>query len=273
MAQPSTLPTWNTDASNRSTPTSGQQTSGWTVGQAPPSSWFNWLAYWTYAWLVYLQNLAGEAFAWTALHTHTRKISIDTTGNDEPCINAKSPTGNSPAIAGYDSFIGVQGATSSTSSGSSGVRGTATAGAAGRFESHGTGPALLLDTTYSTGPALVATGKITAGNSGSSEEGLRGTSGSAAGVRGGSTTGSGVYGESSSGPAVSGYSTSGMGAQFTSGTGPALQLLSPQLAFRVPVVDAPPPTGEVGDVWFGGPGTYYLWLCVGSGVWKKVALT
>jgi len=76
MSKPTTKPVWNTSGANRSTPSSGQQASGWTVNQAPPSSWLNWLAYWTYAWIDYLDeigtDLAGlfsTANTWTAKQT------------------------------------------------------------------------------------------------------------------------------------------------------------------------------------------------------------
>ena len=60
----------------------------------------------------------------------------------------------------------------------------------------------------------------------------------------------------------------------TNPSGPGIDFDTGQICMRVPVVDAAPPsTAHVGDIWFGGPGTYYLWLCVGSGVWKKVELT
>jgi len=59
-AKPSSAPPrWavtagGTPATNISTPSSGQQDTGWTTGQVPPSAWQNWWQYWTYLWLLFL---------------------------------------------------------------------------------------------------------------------------------------------------------------------------------------------------------------------------
>lgn len=83
MAKPTVLPQWNTDGTNRVTPSSGQQSTGWTVGQAPPSSWFNWLAYHTYNWLLWCQaevlsaaDIAAAAWEWTEYHIFRRPVAI-----------------------------------------------------------------------------------------------------------------------------------------------------------------------------------------------------
>lgn len=53
-ARPSELPVWNTDATNRTTPSAGQQASGWLFQQIPPSSYENWRANLVYEWCVYV---------------------------------------------------------------------------------------------------------------------------------------------------------------------------------------------------------------------------
>ena len=54
-------------ASNITAPTSGQQDTGWTTGQAPPSSVFNWLLRYIYDWVQYLRDGAFTATAGSAL--------------------------------------------------------------------------------------------------------------------------------------------------------------------------------------------------------------
>jgi hypothetical protein len=57
MAKPTVLPRWNTDASNRTTPSSGQLDTGWTLDQVPPSSYLNWFMFYVYSWLLWLDGL------------------------------------------------------------------------------------------------------------------------------------------------------------------------------------------------------------------------
>lgn len=58
--KPTALPTWATDLSNNTEPSSGQKASGWTVEQVPPSSYFNWWMYTAYLWSQYLDELHSE---------------------------------------------------------------------------------------------------------------------------------------------------------------------------------------------------------------------
>lgn len=57
MAKPNTVPTWNTDASNNTTPSGGQQTTGWTFKQKAVSSYFNWAMRLYYLWITWLDGL------------------------------------------------------------------------------------------------------------------------------------------------------------------------------------------------------------------------
>ncbi len=54
MPKPATVPTWNTDATNRTTPSAGQQASGYAVDAVPTSGEFNWLLFWLAEWVAYL---------------------------------------------------------------------------------------------------------------------------------------------------------------------------------------------------------------------------
>lgn len=62
MAKPSPLPRWNTDATNRTTPTSGQMDTGIEVGEAANSSRMNWLLNMIYLWLKWVDD-----GVWTAV--------------------------------------------------------------------------------------------------------------------------------------------------------------------------------------------------------------
>lgn len=67
MAKPGTTPTWNTDATNRTTPSGGQLATGFTSGQTIISSYFNYLFFWITSWLVFLDGIftsgGGATFA------------------------------------------------------------------------------------------------------------------------------------------------------------------------------------------------------------------
>lgn len=67
MAKPTILPVWNTDATNRTTPSGGQQASGWTSGQTAISAYFNWLFFTIYSWILWLDAgiLTGVSFTAT----------------------------------------------------------------------------------------------------------------------------------------------------------------------------------------------------------------
>lgn len=52
--KPTVTPIWNTGGANRTEPPAGDKTTGWSLNQEPPSSWFNWLQHYTGAWFVWL---------------------------------------------------------------------------------------------------------------------------------------------------------------------------------------------------------------------------
>lgn len=54
--QPTKIPIWNTSGTNRTEPLSTEKTSGWTINDQPPSSYFNWLQYYTGAWFTWLSE-------------------------------------------------------------------------------------------------------------------------------------------------------------------------------------------------------------------------
>lgn len=100
--KPSVLPQWNTDGTNRTTPSGGQKASGWTLNQAAVSSYFNWLFFYIYSWLLYLSDgaLSGP---------HTIAGTLGVTGNTT-VTGTFGVTGNS-TIAGT---FGVTGNTTIT---------------------------------------------------------------------------------------------------------------------------------------------------------------
>src|SRR5688572_4558252 len=71
--KPTTIPRFagtdeSTPAANVVEPASGQKDTGWTQSQKPPSSYFNWLLFWIYAWIQYLSDGALRG-AHTLRHT------------------------------------------------------------------------------------------------------------------------------------------------------------------------------------------------------------
>jgi len=77
--QPTKKPEWNTGGANRTEPAAGEKTSGWAVDDEPPSSYFNWLQYYTYAWLEWLN----ERFYKGSLEVDLiiKALQPDTSGN------------------------------------------------------------------------------------------------------------------------------------------------------------------------------------------------
>lgn len=74
MAKPVTLPRFaetagEVAAANITEPSSGQKDTGWVLNQIPTSAGMNWIHYWTYQWIQYLNTLEAESLTWTSLHT------------------------------------------------------------------------------------------------------------------------------------------------------------------------------------------------------------
>lgn len=57
MAKPATLPRWATDGGATLAPSSGHQDTGWVDNERPPARIFNWLWYWIYQWLLWLDSV------------------------------------------------------------------------------------------------------------------------------------------------------------------------------------------------------------------------
>lgn len=56
MAKPSQFPEWGSAQTNNVDPSGGQKASGWTPTQLAVSSYFNWVLYTIYLWIVYLDS-------------------------------------------------------------------------------------------------------------------------------------------------------------------------------------------------------------------------
>lgn len=54
--KPATLPRWATDLTNNDAPSSGQMDTGWTPGQTGVSDYDNYIKYWTYKWVEWLND-------------------------------------------------------------------------------------------------------------------------------------------------------------------------------------------------------------------------
>lgn len=54
--KPTDLPEWATDETNNTEPSAGQKASGWTNGQVPPSSYFNWYMFSVWLWIEWLNS-------------------------------------------------------------------------------------------------------------------------------------------------------------------------------------------------------------------------
>lgn len=59
MPKPGTLPRWATDLTNNDAPSAGQMDTGWTPGQTGVSDYDNYIKYWTYKWIEFINPLFG----------------------------------------------------------------------------------------------------------------------------------------------------------------------------------------------------------------------
>lgn len=186
MAQPTgNDPVWCTtpDGTHLNVePSGGQKTTGWAVNQVPPSSYFNWWQNKVGEWVVYLKNLASEAFTWAAFHTFG--VGLEGIGD-----------GSNPGVVGTGGVgTGVEGSSNSRGVVGRGNSGTAGIGVEGRGgDAGGTG-------VY--------------GEGGGTGHGVTG--------KGGASGGSGVYGEGTDAgtSGVRGQGASGgQGGTFDGGAG------------------------------------------------------
>ncbi len=69
--KPATKPRWATDQTNNDAPSSGQMDTGWTPGQTGVSDYDNWVKYWSYKWIEWLDDgdCAFDALTATTLAT------------------------------------------------------------------------------------------------------------------------------------------------------------------------------------------------------------
>lgn len=117
--KPTVLPRWaetagGTPDANILEPNSGQKDTGWVTNQVPPSSVMNWLQWLAYKWIAYLDDLAAQAFTWTAAHIFNGGLTGNSAGASAAITGANSSTG--PGLSGTNSSTGpaVKAANSST---------------------------------------------------------------------------------------------------------------------------------------------------------------
>lgn len=81
MPKPVTLPRWATDLTNNDAPSSGQMDTGWTPGQTGVSDYDNYVKYWTYKWIEWLDagNLGDMTFE-DIIATTVTTSALDVTG-------------------------------------------------------------------------------------------------------------------------------------------------------------------------------------------------
>lgn len=78
MAKPTTLPIFDTNGTNVSTPASGLQTDGYANGAKPTAANINFLFRWIYQWLLWLDGLLTSGGGFTALAG--QHITVSSTG-------------------------------------------------------------------------------------------------------------------------------------------------------------------------------------------------
>lgn len=78
MPKPTTLPRWNTDGTNRTAPSSGKMDTGFILNDKPTSGNFNWILYYIYSWLLWLDGLLTTNGGFTALAN--QDITVSGTG-------------------------------------------------------------------------------------------------------------------------------------------------------------------------------------------------
>lgn len=76
MAKPSTLPEWNTDATNRVEPSGGTKATGYASGAKPTSGNLNWFKNLVYQWCAWLDTFLDTAHTWSALQTLNAGLTV-----------------------------------------------------------------------------------------------------------------------------------------------------------------------------------------------------
>lgn len=73
MAKPTKLPEFNSGLANQTEPSGGKKILGWTLNEIPPSGYFNWLFYYIYLWLKWIDD-----GVWTAISlTLSGALTVD----------------------------------------------------------------------------------------------------------------------------------------------------------------------------------------------------
>lgn len=67
MAKPTNLAFW--DGATKVEPTTPQKTTGWTNGDRPPASWFNWWMNLVHLWIAWLDAFESTVHTWSAVQT------------------------------------------------------------------------------------------------------------------------------------------------------------------------------------------------------------
>lgn len=226
-AKPATVPTWNTGGTNRTTPSGGQQVTGFATGDQVPSGWMNWFFYWAFAWIRYLADGAFSATSGAAVYGE----STDTTPL-VPGIEGQNNSASGVGVSGSSTGAGgigmfgqgnlAGGYFGSTAAGGIGIQGLASG--AGGFGVVGTAQAL----SGTTSSAGVVGNAAEIPNS----DGVRGI------LRPGSSNAqAGVLGD---GSACGGYGVTALGDT----TSPA------RAALRIVPQDLQPSSPQEGDVYF-----------------------
>lgn len=150
--KPVTLPAWNTGGTNNTVPSAGEKILGWTVGQAPPSSYFNWWQKLVYEWIAYLDDLEAQDFSWTGFHTFTEVtempgtiangLHVDGGGAGTAAVKGVAFNAAERGLegAGFGTGAGVYGTGGATGAG---VYGTSAGSSGGFFQGTGASAGLI----------------------------------------------------------------------------------------------------------------------------------
>jgi hypothetical protein len=274
--KPTTLPIWNTALTNNVTPSGAKQAAGFSVSEAPSSSYQNWWQNLVYQWSQYLS----DAVFTTSV---TNGTCFTATGNGTGAgVSGTGGASNGKGVVGQGSGTGtgVQGTGGSTGAGITGVGG-ATSGNGGDFSATAGNSKGVTGAGQGSGDGVTGTGGATGvgvrGNGGStSGNGVQGTGGPGGGHGGAFTAtggnsngvfaqgnGSGAGVNSTGGPngvgvrGVGGSSSGGYGGSFGGGGASSGALhLDTQAA-------APTGTSALGDCYVDSVGS--LWMCTTAG--------
>lgn len=205
--KPTKLPAWNTGGANNTEPSAGEKISGWTVGQQPPSSYFNWLQKLYYEWAAYLDDLEAQALHWTAAHIFDEKITVATSNATATAISGTGGSTSGHGVAGTaqatSSGTGVVGLALGTGHGVSGAAANASANGGNFVNNTNSATALKGTSTGTSSFGVWGEGK---------SAGVKGLGQS--GGTGGTFTGNGA----AAGLEATGGATNGIGGIFTGRT-------------------------------------------------------